>query len=72
MVPGADGAGAPADFRLELAALLHEGYAGTGGTVVMATHDHDFALAAGAREVRLSEGKVAADDTVAAPPRVTG
>jgi hypothetical protein len=38
----------------------------------MATHDHDFALAAGAREVRLSEGKVAADDTVAAPPRVTG
>jgi ABC-2 type transport system ATP-binding protein len=51
-----------ADFRLELAALLREGYAGNGGTVIMATHDHDFALAAGAREVRLSDGTIAADD----------
>jgi ABC-2 type transport system ATP-binding protein len=51
-----------ADFRLELAALLREGYAGNGGTVIMATHDADFALAAGAREVRLSEGTIVADD----------
>jgi ABC-2 type transport system ATP-binding protein len=50
-----------ADFRHELATLLREGYAANGGTVVMATHDHDFALAAGARDVRLSEGRVAAD-----------
>ena len=52
-----------ADFRLELARLLREGYAGHGGTVVMATHDHDFAVAAGAREVRLSEGAIVADGT---------
>jgi ABC-2 type transport system ATP-binding protein len=61
-----------ADFRLELAEVLREGYAGNGGTVVMATHDHDFAVAAGSREVRLSEGKVVAEGTVDAPPRVTG
>ena len=51
-----------AGFRLELAALLREGYAGNGGTVIMATHDADFALAAGAREVRLSEGTIVSDD----------
>jgi ABC-2 type transport system ATP-binding protein len=52
-----------AGFRLELAALLRDGYAGNGGTVIMATHDHDFALAADAREVRLSEGTVVWDST---------
>jgi ABC-type multidrug transport system ATPase subunit len=51
-----------AGFRLELAALLREGYADNGGTVIMATHDADFALAAGAREVRLSEGTILSDD----------
>jgi ABC-2 type transport system ATP-binding protein len=51
-----------ADFRLELAGLLREGYAGNGGTVIMATHDQDFAAAAGAREVRLSEGTIVWDD----------
>jgi ABC-2 type transport system ATP-binding protein len=52
-----------AGFRLELARLLREGYAGNGGTVVMATHDHEFVLASGAREVRLSEGTIVSDDT---------
>jgi ABC-2 type transport system ATP-binding protein len=52
-----------AGFRLELAALLREGYADNGGTVVMATHDHDFVLASGAREVRLSEGTIVSDGT---------
>jgi ABC-2 type transport system ATP-binding protein len=47
-----------AGFRQELAALLGEQYAGQGGTVVMATHDHDFAVAAGARAVELSDGTV--------------
>jgi len=51
-----------ADFRVELAGLLREGYADTGGTVIMATHDADFALAAGAREVRLSDGAIVPDD----------
>jgi ABC-type multidrug transport system ATPase subunit len=51
-----------AGFRLELARLLREGYADHGGTVVMATHDHDFAVAADAREVRLSDGTIAVDD----------
>jgi ABC-2 type transport system ATP-binding protein len=51
-----------AGFRLELAALLREGYAANGGTVIMATHDADFALAAGALEVRLSEGTIVTDD----------
>jgi len=65
-----------AGFRLELARLLREGYADHGGTVIMATHDHDFAVAADAREVRLSEGTIAVDDADVAdactPPRVTG
>ena len=52
-----------AGFRLELAGLLREGYADNGGTVIMATHDHDFAVAAGAREVRLSDGTIIFDGT---------
>ena len=46
-----------AGFRHELAALLGEEYAGNGGTVVMATHDHDFAVTAGARIIQLSDGR---------------
>jgi ABC-2 type transport system ATP-binding protein len=64
-----------AGFRQELARLLRDGYAGNGGTVIMATHDHDFALAAGARGVRLSEGTVVTDDAdgqASTPPHVTG
>lgn len=44
-------------FRADLAGLLRD-YAGHGGTVVMATHDSDFARAAGARQVRLADGRV--------------
>ncbi len=47
-----------AGFRRELAALLGGEYAGNGGTVVMATHDHEFAAAAGARIIPLSDGRV--------------
>jgi ABC-type multidrug transport system ATPase subunit len=50
-----------AGFRHELAALLREQYAANGGAVVMATHDHDFALAAGARIVALAEGRIVED-----------
>src|ERR1700691_3199580 len=42
-------------FREELAALLRDGYADSGGTVVMATHDPVFAMTAGAHEVQLVE-----------------
>jgi ABC-2 type transport system ATP-binding protein len=63
-------------FRRELAALLRDGYAGHGGTVVMATHDPVFALAAGAREVRLSDGGIEDTDVAhgepTAPPTVAG
>jgi len=51
-------------FRRELAALLREEYAGSGGTVIMATHDHDFAAAAGAREVRLADGGIVAEGSM--------
>jgi ABC-2 type transport system ATP-binding protein len=51
-------------FRRELAALLREEYAGSGGTVIMATHDHDFAVAAGAREVRLADGGIVAEGSM--------
>jgi len=51
-----------AGFRQQLATLLGEQYAGNGGTVVMATHDHEFALAAGARVIELSDGRVIGDD----------
>ena len=48
-----------AGFRRELATLLHDEYAANGGTVVMATHDHDFAVTAGARIIALVEGRIA-------------
>jgi ABC-type multidrug transport system ATPase subunit len=51
-----------AGFREELAVLLGTEYAGNGGTVIMATHDHDFAVTAGARVVRLSDGLVVDPD----------
>ena len=51
-----------AAFRNELAALLGEQYAGSGGTVVMATHDEDFAATAGARVIQLSDGRVVVDE----------
>jgi len=44
-------------FRTELAGLLRE-YAGHGGTVVMATHDLDFAVGAGARLVLVADGQM--------------
>ncbi len=47
-----------AGFRQELATLLREQYAANGGTVVMATHDHDFAMTAGARIIPLAEGRI--------------
>ena len=50
-----------AAFRQELATLLREQYAASDGTVVMATHDHDFATTAGARIVSLSEGRIAGE-----------
>jgi ABC-type sulfate/molybdate transport systems ATPase subunit len=51
-----------AGFRLELATLLRDQYTANGGTVVMATHDHEFALTAGARVVSLTEGRIDEDD----------
>jgi ABC-2 type transport system ATP-binding protein len=45
-------------FKQELAAVLHDGYAGHGGTVIMATHDQDFARAASARQIRLIDGRI--------------
>jgi ABC-2 type transport system ATP-binding protein len=47
-----------AGFRQELAALLGKEYASNGGTVVMATHDHEFAVTAGARIIQLSDGRI--------------
>jgi len=47
-----------AGFRLELATVLSEGYAGNGGAVVMATHDHEFAEAASARQIELADGRI--------------
>jgi ABC-2 type transport system ATP-binding protein len=47
-----------AGFRRELATLLGAEYAASGGTVVMATHDHEFAVTAGARIIQLSDGRV--------------
>jgi ABC-2 type transport system ATP-binding protein len=51
-----------AGFRGELATLLGKEYAGNGGAVVMATHDHEFAVSAGARIVQLSDGRVVDPD----------
>jgi ABC-type multidrug transport system ATPase subunit len=54
-------------FRLDLATLLRQEYAGSGGTVIMATHDHDFVVAAAAREVRLSDGGIVAEGSMTGP-----
>jgi ABC-2 type transport system ATP-binding protein len=43
-------------FRKQLASLLRETYAPSGGTVVMATHDLEFAQVAGARQVIIEDG----------------
>jgi ABC-2 type transport system ATP-binding protein len=51
-----------AGFRRDLAGLLRHGYAAHGGTVVMATHDLDFAAAAGARQMALADGRLAAPE----------
>jgi len=47
-----------AGFRQELATLLRDEYAANGGTVVMATHDNEFAVTAGARIIALAEGRI--------------
>lgn len=47
-----------AGFRRELATLLRTGYAANGGTVVMATHDNEFAAAAEARVIHLADGRI--------------
>ena len=52
-------------FRRDLAALLRQGYAAHGGTVVMATHDLDFAVAADSRQVPLADGRIATTDLAA-------
>jgi ABC-2 type transport system ATP-binding protein len=59
-------------FRQNLARLLRDGYADNGGAVVMATHDHDFVLAAGARQVRLSEGRIVAEDSMTGIEPISG
>ena len=46
----------------EKATLLSEQYAANGGTVVMATHDHDFAMTAGARIVSLTDGRITGEE----------
>jgi ABC-2 type transport system ATP-binding protein len=66
-----------AGFRRELAALLREQYTANGGTVVMATHDHDFAVTAGSRVVPLAEGRIVAeteeaDDRIPADDGIIG
>jgi ABC-2 type transport system ATP-binding protein len=50
-----------AGFRRELAVLLRDEYAANDGTVVMATHDYEFALTAGARIVALTEGRIVSE-----------
>jgi ABC-2 type transport system ATP-binding protein len=57
-----------AGFRQELAGLLRLGYTAHGGTVIMATHDLDFAAAAGARRVLLADGRIAAPDMTGPNP----
>jgi ABC-2 type transport system ATP-binding protein len=47
-----------AEFRQRLGSLLRQEYAAHGGTVIMATHDLDFATAAGARRVLLADGQL--------------
>jgi ABC-2 type transport system ATP-binding protein len=46
-----------AGFRKQLASLLRESYARSGGTVVMATHDMEFAEVAGARRILIEDGR---------------
>src|SRR5580700_5336855 len=58
-------------FRRELAGLLRQGYAAHGGTVVMATHDLDFAVAADSRQVPLADGRLAVTDLAASDRTVT-
>jgi ABC-2 type transport system ATP-binding protein len=50
-----------AGFRRELAALLRSGYAANGGTVIMATHDHEFAVTADARVIHLADGRIVSE-----------
>ena len=45
-----------AGFRKQLASLLRDSYAPSGGTVVMATHDLEFAEVAGARRILIEDG----------------
>ena len=45
-----------AGFRKQLASLLRESSAPSGGTVVMATHDQGFAEVAGARRILIEDG----------------
>ena len=45
-----------AGFRKQLASLLRESYAPSGATVVMATHDLEFAEVAGARRILIEDG----------------
>jgi ABC-2 type transport system ATP-binding protein len=61
-------------FRQELATLLREQYAANGGTVVMATHDHEFATTAGARIVPLTDGRIDGEDEdgITADDGITG
>lgn len=49
-------------FRHDLAVLLRETYAGNGGTVVMATHDHEFAAAAAARALQIADGRIVTEE----------
>ena len=55
-------------FRRDLAGLLRRGYAAHGGTVVMATHDLDFAIAADSRQVPLADGMIVASDLAGPTP----
>ena len=47
--------------------MLRE-YAGHGGTVVMATHDLDFAAAAGARLMLIADGRMTVPGTTGPGP----
>lgn len=55
-------------FRLELAGLLRQGYAAHGGAVVTATHDPDFAAAAGSRPIPLADGTIVTPDLAGPNP----
>jgi ABC-2 type transport system ATP-binding protein len=50
-------------FREQLAELLYEQYTANGGTVVMATHDYEFAASAGARVIALTDGRITDSET---------